>query len=347
MPFDIYSTRAQLAAIEVLPREYSVLYDTFASDMGAVEDEKAIYDFRKGVQRMAPFVVPGTGGVLMPRDGFETLEIGFPTVAPERIVDKKSITGRSFGEKVLGAMTPQQRARKQMTQDLIDMRKAIQRRREWMALQVLLTGKLEIFEYTNAGRNIKTNKVADYHFTNHYTPDIAWDQAGAKVDDDMREAYDLVYDGLGNVTVIVMDPDAASAMIHNSDYMKQFDQKNADMGQINTRYVGQGVRYWGRNADGVDMYSFSGKYMDDDGNYKRCLPSGTVLVGAQGILKVPHGPVMQVEEPGVNAEPKWYIKKEVPFRFGDINANTVTNRLTSCPTVVPFNVDAWCVMHVL
>lgn len=347
MPLDMYSTRAQLAALEVLPREYSFLYDTFCIDMGAVEDEKAIYDFKKGVKRMAPFVVPGTGGVLMERDGFETLEIGFPTIAPERLLGKNDVTARSFGENVLGAMSPQQRARKQMTQDLIDMRKAIQRRREWMAAKVLLTGKLEIFEYTNNGRNLKTNKVANYNFTQYYTPATKWNVSGAKIDDDFREVFDLVYDGQGMVDIIVMDPDAASAMIHNSDYMKQFDQKNANMGDINTRYVGQGVRYWGRNADGVDMFSFSGRYIDDDGVYKRWLPSGTVIAGSRGILKVPHGPVWQVEEPGMNAEGKWYVKKEVPFRCGDVRANTVSNRLTSCPTVVPFNVDAWAVMNVL
>ena len=347
MPLDIYSTRAQLAAIEVLPREYSFLYDTFAADMGAVEDEKVIYDYKKGVQRMAPFVVPGTGGILMERDGYETLEIGFPTIAPERLLGKNDVNSRFFGENVLGAMTPQQRAKKQMTQDLIDMRKAVQRRREWMVMKVLLTGKLEIFEYTNAGRNLKTNKIADYNFTNNYTPSNKWNAAGAKIDDDMREVFDLVYDGLGMVDIIIMDPDSASAMVHNSDYMKQFDQKNANMGDINTRYVGQGVRYWGRNADGVDMFSFSGRYIDDDGAYKRCLPTGTVIAGSRGILKVPHGPVWQVEDPGMNADGKWSVKTVVPFRCGDVRANTVSNRLTSCPTVVPFNVDAWAVMHVM
>ena len=54
MPIDIYSTRAQLAALELMPRDYSFLYDTFVLDMGAVEDDRAIYDFRKGVRQMAP-----------------------------------------------------------------------------------------------------------------------------------------------------------------------------------------------------------------------------------------------------------------------------------------------------
>ena len=52
MPLDIYSTRAQLAAIDLLPREYSFLFDTFARDAGAVEDTKAIYDYRKGSRRI-------------------------------------------------------------------------------------------------------------------------------------------------------------------------------------------------------------------------------------------------------------------------------------------------------
>lgn len=238
MPIDIYSTRAQLAAIEQLPREYTFLYDTFAADMGAVEDDKAIYDFRKGTRQMAPFVVPGAGGVLMPRDGFETREIGFCTIAPERVIDVEALSGRSFGERVLGAMTPEQREKKMLVKDLMEMRQAIQRRREWMARQVLLTGKLNIFRYTQEGRDLKTTLVADYGFTNKFTPTTAWNQPGATIDDDMKEMFDLVYDGLGYVDIIVMAPDAANAMMANSNYMKTFDMRNVDMGEINTKYRG-------------------------------------------------------------------------------------------------------------
>ena len=30
-----------------------------------------------------------------------------------------------------------------------------------------------------------------------------------------------------------------------------------------------------------------------------------------------------------------------------IDGNSIKNRLTSCPTIVPFNVDAWVVANVL
>ena len=347
MSIDIYSTRAQLAAIELMPPEYSFLYDTFCADMGAVEDDKAIYDFKKGAREMAPVVHKGTGGVLMGRTGFETREIGFCTIAPERIVDMADITGRAFGEQILGGMTPDQRSRKLLAQDLRDMRMAIQRRREWMARQVLLTGKLEVFQYTNEGREKTASMVADYGFTNKFVPDTLWNASGAKIDDDMRAIFDIVYEGMGAVDLIVMAPDVASALLNNSEYMKTYDLSNAKMGEINTRYRGQGVRFIGYNSDGVEMYSFSGKFVDDDGTVKPIMPKGTLIAGARGILKAPHGPVTQMEGSGDSARHVTYIKKEVPKRIAPEGADAIKNRLTSRPTIVPFNVDAWVVANVL
>ena len=344
---DIYSTRAQLAAIELLPREYSALFDFFCRDAGTVEDEKAIWDFRKGSRRMAPTVRPGAGGVLMDRDGYETREIGFCCVAPERIIEDSNLKGRMFGERVLGAMTPQERERKMMAKDLVDMRKAIQRRYEWMVRQVILTGKLSVFNYTNEGRGIEASMIADYGFTNNYVPQTKWDQAGAKIDADMRNIFDLVYDGLGYVDRIFMAPDVADAMIDNSKYIKQFDGRNIDMGKINTQYRGSGIRFIGWNSDGVEMYSMSGTFIDDDGTAKAVIPSGTLIAGSADMLKMYFGPVTQVEETGMNAQHKTYIKKQVPLRYGSIDGNSIKNRLTSCPTVVPENVDGWCVATVL
>lgn len=347
MPLDIYSTRAQLAAIELMPREYSFLFDFFCRDMGAVEDDKAIYDFRKGSRPMAPTVRPGTGGVVMGRDGFETREIGFCCIAPERIIEDDNLRGRIFGERVLGAMTPQEREKKMMARDLVEMRKAIQRRYEWMVRQVLLTGKLEIFQYTNEGRGKKASLVADYGFTNKYTPGTKWNQAGAKIDDDMRAIFDMVYDGVGYVDRIVMAPDVASAMLENGNYIRQFDGRNIDMGKLNTRYRGAGVRFIGWNSDGVEMYSLSGNFVDDDGSVKPTMPSGTLIAGGADIIRMPFGPVTQVEHQGPNAQHKTYIKKQVPLRYGSIDGNSIKNRLTSCPTCVPENVDAWAVATVL
>lgn len=347
MSLDIYSTRAQLAAIELMPREYSFLFDTFVQDEGTVENEKAIYDYKKGERQMAPIVQPGTGGVLMGRKGYETNEFGFCQIAPERIITEPDLKNRAFGERILGAMTPAQREKKMMAEDLVDMRKAIQRRREWMARQVLLTGKLSVFRYTNEGRDMRTTLFADFGFTQNFTPTTTWDQSSATIDSDMREMFDLVYEGLGYVDIIVMAPDVADAMIANSAYIKQFDGRNIDMGKINTQYKGQGVRFIGWNSDGVEMYAFNGKFVDDDGTTKATLPSGTVIAGSRQMLKCIHGPVTQVEKEGSDAQHMTYIKREVPLRYGSVESNSIKNRLTSCPTIMPFNVDSWVVGNVL
>ena len=144
-----------------------------------------------------------------------------------------------------------------------------------------------------------------------------------------------------------MAPNVANAMIANTKYIDTFDKRNADMGKINTQYRGQGLRFLGYNIDGVEMYSLSGTFVDDDGQVKKAIPDGKLIAGGRGILNIYHGPVTQVEETGPNAQHKTYIKKEVPLRYGSIDGNTVKNRLTSCPTVVPQNVDGWAVATVL
>lgn len=346
MPIDIYSTRAQLAAIELMPPEHTFLYDTFVQELAPVEDDKAIYDYRKGGKPMAPFVHEGSGGVLMGRTGYQTREIGFCTIAPERIIEPDHLKGRAFGESILGAMTPEQREKKLLAKDQLEMRQAIQRRREWMARQVLLTGKLNIFEYTHEGRNLNTTMVADYQFTNFYAP-TAWDQAGADILYDMEHMVDLVNEGSADVDVILMDSAAYHAMLQNSSYIDLFDKKNVNIGDIRPRYKDAGVRFVGVNADGVEMYTVAGSFIDDDGTVTKILPTGTVIAGSKGMLKCVHGPVTQVEDYGANASHKTYIKKEVPLRLGNPNNNTISNRITSRPTIVPFNVDAWVVATVL
>lgn len=345
---DIYETRAQLAAIELMEPEYSFLHDMTVADGGVVEDDKAIYDYRKGGRKMAPVVHHGTGGVLMEREGFQTREIGFATIAPERVIEASHLNGRMFGERVLGAMTPAERARKMQAKDLVDMRKAIQRRREYMARQVVLNGKLELFEYTNEGRSKRANLIADYGFTNFFTPGLDsanWDQAGAKIESDMQKMYDLAQEGLGMVEWIIMAPDVAGAMLYNSDYVKHLDIRNMNIGDMNNRYRGQGVRFIGHNIDGVEMYSFAGTFVDDDGLVKPIIPSGKIILGYKGMLKEYHGPVTQVEK--ADGDPITYIKKEVPLKYSSVESNSTKNRLTSRPTLVPENIDGWVVGSVL
>lgn len=348
--FDLFSTAVMLKAIEQMPRAYTFLSDTFAADGELCEDERAIYDYRKGAQTgLAPFVVPGTGGVAINREGYEMREVRFSTIAPERVVTLEDVSSRMFGEAVTGALTPEQRSKKILARDLTELRQLVQNRRNWMVREVLLNGKLNIKRYTNEGVEAEASMLADFGFTNYYTPATAWDQPGAKIDYDMQRCFDLVYDGLGEVDILVMAPDVFHVMIENNNFAKTLDMRNVDMGEINTRYKGQGVRVLGYNSDGVLMVSYSGKFMDEDHTVKSIIPSGTIIAGSSRNkpLKFMHGPIQKFTGLDESAQLHTYIKKEVPFRVGGSNSDSIATRLVSRPTVIPENVGAWAVMKVL
>ena len=348
--FDLFSTAVMLKAIEQMPRAYTFLSDTFAADGELCEDERAIYDYRKGAQTgLAPFVVPGTGGVAVNREGYEMREIRFSTIAPERVVTLEDVSSRLFGEAVTGALTPEQRSKRVLARDLTELRQLVQNRRNWMAREVLLKGRLDIKRYTHEGVEAEASMLADFGFTNYYVPATKWDQAGAKIEYDMQQVYDLVYDGLGEVDILVMAPDVFQAMIENSSYCKTLDMRNVDMSEINTRYRGQGVRVLGYNADGVLMVSYSGKFVDEDHTVKPILPSGYVIAGSSRNkpLKFMHGPIQKFSGMDESAALHTYIKKEVPFRVGGSQSDSIATRLVSRPTIVPENVGAWAVMKVL
>lgn len=343
MKIDINETMIQLKAVELMKRPSGFLFDTFCEDQGVLRDEKAVWDFKKGTAVMSPFVHKDTGGVMMARDSFESKYIVFPTLAPELSIEKINYETRSFGEVLIGDKTPAERANAQKAQDLATLMDMNQLRREWMVRQLLLYGKLDIREYLNNGRSVRTNIVADYSFTNNYTPASKWDQPDSDPDYDMEAAYDLVATGMGMVDIIIMAPDVKRALVNHASFMKKFDFRNANFGQISTAYRKEGLRYIGTNADGVDMLSLHGTFKNDNDVDEAMIPAGTVIVGSSKIMKMVHGPVTLLE----GKEYRTYLAKDVPQVITDERNNAMIQRLTSRPMMIPFNVDAWAIMKVL
>ncbi|MBQ9252252.1 MAG: major capsid protein [Clostridia bacterium] len=347
---NLFSTAAMTKAVELMPRVYTFLADTFAKEGKVYEDERAIYDYRRGAETgLAPFVVPGTGGVAINRDKFEMREIRFSTLAPERVLTLEDVSTRQFGETVLGAKTPEQRSKDVLAQDLTDLKAMNQNARNWMVREVLLKGKLELRRYTKEGREKKASLLADFGFQNVYTPTTRWNQSGAKIHYDMEAAFDLVYNGLGDVDIMVMGGGVFEAMMANSDYCKELDMDRVYLDEIRGHYQGQGVRYRGTNSDGVKMVSLNGHFLNYERQQEKLIPDGYILMGSSSKkpLTICHGPINEYVGQDENAAIKTYIKKEVALRKGGAGADEITTRLVSRPTVVPENVGAWCLMKVL
>lgn len=336
----IYDTMVQLKAIELLPIIPSFLHDATVIDGGNVTEEEALWDFKKGTVKMAPFVAPNVGGVVIEREGYRTNRIEFPMIAPERPVQKTDLTTRAFGEQIYyGGMTPEERARKLTMADIVDMRNMIQLRREWMVSQLLATGKLDIYEYTEQGVPTLPTKQVDYGFTNNFVPDYDWDEEGSDPDEDMYKMEELVLQGQGKIGYYVMSQDVAGALLHNKNYIAQHDIRNANFGKLEQRFVDPHVRYIGVNARGVEMYEYTGTFEDEQGNTKNFIPNGTIELISDGLFKEYHGPITQLE----GSDFRTYIAREVPKVYSNERNDVKNQRLASRPMYIPFNVDAWAV----
>lgn len=348
--FDLFSTAVMLKAVEQMPREYTFLHDTFAADGGLCEDERAIWDYRRGDETgLAPFVVPGTGGVAINRQGFEMREIGFTTLAPERVMTLSDVSSRMFGEQITGQKTPEQRSKEVLARDLKELRAMVQARREWMTREMLLKGQLAIKRYTKEGLEQQASMIANFGNVQTYIPQTAWDQSGAKITYDMEKVFDLVYDGLGEIDTLVMGEGVFEAMMANSDYCKTLDMERVYMDEIRTRYPNQGVRYRGTNSDGIRMISYSGHFKNEDRTRTSHIPKGWILAASTRAkpVKFMHGPIQKFTGFDESAALHTYIKKEVPFRVGGSESDSIATRLVSRPTVMPENMTGWAVMKVL
>lgn len=127
---NLYDTRTMMAAIERMMPARTFLRDTFFAEPETFLTTKIDVDFKKGKRKMAPFVAPRVGGVVLDRQGYSTKTYAVPKIAPERVITVDDISQRNMGEAVYSTKTPEQREAELRGKDLSELSEAIARREE-------------------------------------------------------------------------------------------------------------------------------------------------------------------------------------------------------------------------
>ena len=127
MAFNINETRTLLGVIERAYPPNPVLVKTFFPNAVTFPTSVLDVDYQKGGRRLAPFVVPGSKGVNMARDGYTT-------------------------KSVVSTRTPEQRAQEYRARDLVDLTNMCVRREEFMAAQLLINGQYDVEGYADDGK---------------------------------------------------------------------------------------------------------------------------------------------------------------------------------------------------
>ncbi|OCP07979.1 MULTISPECIES: major capsid protein [unclassified Ensifer] len=190
------------------------------------ETEMVAIDIEKSRRALAPFVHPDMPGQAVDALPFETVTLKPAYVKPTSILKPKDTQKRRAGERIGGDMTLRDRRAAAVAETLLDHVDQITRRKEFMAAQLLTTGKATI-----TGENYPT-RIIDYRrdpdLTLTLTGTDRWGQADAKPLDDLEDMAERVHEKEGvTVRKITMDPQAWRAFKKDKDVREILDNRRA------------------------------------------------------------------------------------------------------------------------
>ncbi|WP_142413067.1 major capsid protein [Hathewaya massiliensis] len=341
---NIYETRTMLEALNLMKPTRTFLKDTFFGEKSTKLTEKVEVDVKKGKRKMAPFVAPRVGGIVMQREGFNTKLISTPKIAPERILTIDNITQRSMGENIYSAKTPEERAREVLANDVIELDGYITRREEWMARELLLHGKIDINEETD---NEIIEKEIDFNFTNKITlsGEDVWSSDKSDPIAKLKEWKKSIVKKTGQAPdILILADDVVDVFLNHPKVKSQFNLLNMKFGVIEPSIKIDGTTFYGKLPElGVEIYSYDEWFLNDKDEEVAMIPDGNVILASRNLGKTIYGAVTQMEK----GEFITYEGVRVPKIYSDEKNETKNFKITSRPVPVPDDVDSWYVGKVL
>lgn len=342
---DIFSPRTMLQVVETMYPAKTFLRDTFFKEIETFDTEKVDMDIVKGKRRLAPFVHPKMPGTVMSRDGFQTNTYKPPLIAPKTVTTAEQILKRSPGETLYGSSrTAVDRAAEMMAKDLAQMDEAITRREEWMASQVMFTGKIPI-----KGKGV--NEIIDFSHTQKITlaGEARWGNANSDPLADLKKWRKTCIQTSGiTPDICILSSDVAETLFKHEKVQKMLDNRRIVMGQIEPRQLPNSVTYYGQLGGEVclDVYTYDEWYLsDEDQKEYPMVPEGKVLIASSraGFVRA-YGAYVDIGENGmftINSVPRYprsFVDQDPPVRY---------LQMCSLPLLIPKRPDSYFIADVL
>lgn len=349
MAFDLNSTRTLLGVIDRAFPPNPVLINTFFPEAITYPSEYIDIEYIKGGRKMAPFVVPGSKGVNMGREGFETRSYKSPMMRPKRTITADELQKRMAGEAIYSSRTPEQRAEEYRVRDLAALQDMCIRREEYMAAKLLIEGQYTIEGYADDGKTQKIETIG-FNFTQKLTLDGAntWDKDTSDAYGNLQDASKAIRRNAGAVPTVMLCSEATSNLLLNNKSVRDKllipSRDNLAMMTFAPKIQSPDVIRFGMiNSLGLEMYTYEGGYMDDAGEFKQYLPDNYVIIGVPGKGKRLYGAVTQIEPDG---QYHTFEGRYVPKVTVDRESDTSSIALSSRCLVVPESIDDWYVIKV-
>lgn len=317
------------------------LSNTFFPGMQTEQSEEIHFDVLDDSMGLAPFVSPVVEGKVMTEKGFTTKTFKPAYVKPKRVFDATGALKRSAGEALTGSLSPEQRMAAKIKEHLQIDRNSIDRRKEWMASQILQTGAVTI-----SGDQYPTTAVSfsrDAALTITLTGGDKWDQSGVEPLDDLQDWNDLMVQKSGSrIYNVIMGLSVWKVFRVHASVKSRLDLQRAMTSaptMTQNAIMQRGGMFMG-TVDGFNIWVYSEYYKADNGTLTAMLPATGVILAGDLMGVQAYGAILD-ESSGYQALPyytKSWMEQDPPRRF------VMTQ---SAPLLVPMRVNATAFATVL
>ncbi len=352
MAFNYDDTRTLLGVVERSNKPTTTLINTFFPEVRTFVTETVEMEYRKGARRMAPFVVPGTKGVNLARNGSQLRVYKAPLMKPKRVIEASDIMRRGFGETVYSQRSPEERAQELRARDMAELIDSCVRREEWMAAQVLINGSCQIKGYADDGKTELIDTVTFDGFENKITVSgsgLTWDNTStAKIYDDIGDASQIIRRNAGVIPTIAICAANVAGYIINNEQLRQYmlvpSRDNLALMSVQPRLVRPDLMRVGYiSALNLDIYAYDGGYEDENGEFTPYIPNDHMIIGVPGRGKRLYGAVTQLEP---DRQYHTFEGQYVPKVTADLESDTSSLAISSRCVLCPEFLDDWAILKV-
>lgn len=346
MTYPLYNTDVLIGAFKSGKLATSFLRDRYfpKTETSQFITNEVLIEYKDGNRKCAPFVVPHIGGVAVERKGYSAKRYEPANIEPKKTLTIDDLSKKDFGESILSGDTPALREQKLVSADLLDLDDMITRREEVMAADVLLNNKCTMIYKTGDNSKPETREVRYYaEGTNPYVyaPAIEWDEAGAKIIDDIFAICQLMSQKGIKAVDLIVTPSVMSAIRSDAELIKLLDTRNYNAGAIDPQELPGGAVLLGKlNVDGylLNLISYNEFYTNDSGVTTAYIPDGYIVVASPAAGQRVYGAVTQMES---DDQLHTYANDRVPKLLPDRNKDMREIKTTAKPLLAPKQLGAW------
>ena len=341
-PWLITDTYQLMGTIEQIKTPASYLVDTwFPRQMPVSYSTWVSVEYRKEGRILAPYVVKGSKGVNMNRGGSKIASYRPPMVAPRRVIGLGDIELREFGEQpIFSTVKPEERAARMQANDLTELLRTIQNRKSKMAADMLQYGKTTIKGYADDGVTVEEDEIS-FEWNGRITPQVHWDQAGAKIYDDIKAVSERIQEDSGYIpTLMVCGKNVEKYLLNNDELFKWMslpNRQNVTMLSFAPHYTTPQARFVGQiSALNMEIISYSETFIDDDGETKPFLDPDAVIIGNPGRGRQMYGAITFMNQAG---DWQTFAANNVPVYLSDPTAQQSSLTIYSRFILIPETFD--------